>query len=675
MTTSLITNYYKYNSAENFIESFSQNGVNGNIYYVFAGNHLPYDDNEITPLSDNVSNTYVDVYRNMIFGKKVNSTDVSLMVKRIDYESNKVYDMYDDQDASLSTKNFFATVNEGGFYNVFKCLNNNRGNLSTVTPSITLIGTDGIFYSPADGYLWKYMYSISTNNYDKFSNDKYIPYIANNQVISNAVDGSIESVRINSIGSGYSNYIDNISFVNSDVHLFSNTKYYGISGASIASSTDDFYKGCIFGITAGTGAGQYSEIESYEGSTANTKYVVLKNTLDPVPDNSSVYSIFPGVYIYGDQFETVNATAWAYVNTNGNTISRVEMINPGAGYKIASANVFAHQSVGITSEANVRPVLSPPGGHGSNPANELYSSSAAISVKFQGSEFNLIPSTNQFRQIGVILNPRYTSASVIFENSTKSFVNGENAYSAYPKRVQNHVNINTASFSANVQYGGVLDVFLNPTDKVLILSGNNSQLFTVNAVANSSNVQFTTSSLYEFSNAQMYILDIQAYGNVIETGEGSVSLGNITGQIKDDSSIIGSISGAYTDSITEIVINNTEKQFDTFVGAYRYTGSVTSGTFEENELVTQITNSVSNGVLHSVQNFDGVSNFYITNQNGIFNTSNSIIGTQSQAAATLVNKYLPEIVYGSGSILYLENLNPIARANNQSETFKLIFEF
>jgi hypothetical protein len=351
------------------------------------------------------------------------------------------------------------------------------------------------------------------------------------------------------------------------------------------------------------------------------------------------------------------------------------MIESGSGYKIASANVFAHVSVGVISQANVRPILSPPGGHGSNPANELYCSSAAISVKFNGDESNIIPSTNQFRQIGVILNPTYTSANIFFSNSTTSFVNGEVVYSVYPKRIQNHVNINTGNNLANAQYGGVFDVFLNPTDKVLILDQTQSQLFTVNTVVNSSNVRFTTSSLYTFSNAQMYILDTNAYGEVSATGEGLLTISNIKGQIKDDASIVGSISGAYTNSVNIIEISDVQKQFDTFVGSYRYTGSVTSGSFEQNEIVTQITNSVSNGVLHSVENFGGVVNFFVTNQNGIFNTSNSIIGTESQAAATLTNKYIPEIVYGSGKILYLENISPIIRSATQSEAFKIIFEF
>jgi hypothetical protein len=673
MATSLIPNYYKYNAAENFVDSFSQTGVNGNFYYVFAGNHLPYT-NTIPTIYDNVSNTAIDVYRNMIFGKQVQSTDVSLMIRRIDYESNKPYEMYDDQDRALGDKDFFAVVNEGGFYNIFKCLNNNNGANSTVTPSITSVGTDGIFYSPVDGYTWKYMYSVNNTTFDKFSNDKYIPYTANTQVIDNAIDGSIDSVKVTVTGSGYSNYIQDASFISSDVHLYSNTQYYGISGAVGASSTDDFYRGCYFGITSGTGSGQYREIIAYEG-TANTKYVVLTDPFVTDPDNTSTYSIYPGVYIYGDQTETVNAIAWAYVNTSGNTISRVEMIEPGAGYKIAVANVYAHPSVGITSAAAVRPILSPPGGHGSNPGNELYSSRAAVSVKFTTTESNTVPSTNQFRQIGLLLNPVYTSAAINFSSSTSSFVAGETAYSFYPKRIQNHVDMSVGSISANVEYGGILDTALNTNDKVFISDGTQTQLFTVSTVVNSSVVEFTSSSLYDFANAQMYTLDTQAYGEVIVTSAGSITLSNIRGHIKDDASVVGDISGAYTDSITSIEISDTAKQFDTFVATYRYTGTVLSGTFVENETLTQVTNNTSNGVLHSVQTLGGITSFFVTNQNGIFNTSNTITGSNSGAVASLTDKYSPEIVFNSGRILYLENLDPITRANTQSETFKLIFEF
>ena len=676
MAQTLITNYYRYNAAENFVKTFNENnGVNTSYYYVFAGNHLPYVGSTIPVIDDNVNDTYIDVYKNMIFGKQVQPTDVSLMIRRVDYETNIPYAMYDDSDSTLNVKDFFVNVDEGGFYNVFKCLNNNSGANSTVVPTISSIGSDGIFYSPVDGYTWKYMYSVNNTQFDKFSTDKYFPYTANNEVIDSAIPGTIDSIKVETTGAGYDNYITQTYFNVSDVHLFSNTFYYGVSGASTAAAEDDFYKGCIISITSGTGSGQYRTITRYEG-TSNPKYVQLDSSFSIQPDNTSQYSIYPGVYVTGDGSQSTDAAAWAYVNASGNTISRVEILNRGAGYKIATAAVEASEAVGISSAASVRPILPPPNGHGSNPANELYCKTATISAKFSTTEGNTIPSTNQYRQIGVLLNPTYANAQINFSSSRGSYIAGETAYSFYPKRIQNHVDITAGEITANAEYDGIFDVTLAANSLVYVSDGSQDQLFTVKNVVNNSVVEFETASQYDFTNATAYALDTQAYGEVIVSSVGSITIQNITGQIKDDSSIIGSLSGAYTDSITSIYVNDVAKQFGTFLETYRYTGSVISGTFEQNESVYQISaNSEANATLHSVQSLGGVTNFFVTNQNGIFNTSNTIIGANSNAVANLTDKYFPEIVFGSGKIIYLENLDPITRANTQTETFKLIFDF
>ena len=215
--TQLITNSYRYNSAQNFVNSFSKTDVNGNFYYVFAGNHQPYANSVIPSINDDVNDTYVDVYRNMIFGKLVNTTDVSLVINRNEWQSGIVYAMYDDKDTNLSSSTFFVYVNGGSYYHVFKCLNNNNNKISTVQPDFLAIGSDNSYFSPVDGYTWKYMYSVDSTTFDKFSTDKFIPYFANTAVISRAVSGSIEAVKIISTGAGYDNYIVNGYFTTTDI--------------------------------------------------------------------------------------------------------------------------------------------------------------------------------------------------------------------------------------------------------------------------------------------------------------------------------------------------------------------------------------------------------------------------------------------------------------------------
>lgn len=680
MSQSLIPNFYRYNAAQSFKDSFDtsdiDDGIETKYYYVFAGNHLNYSNTAIPTISDNVYDTEIDVYKNMIFGKLVKPEDVSLMIRKIEYESGKIYAMYDDKDPTMSSKDFYTVVDEGEYYNVFKCLNNNNMSASIVQPTLYSVGSDGILYSPVDGYSWKYMYSIDFLTYDNFHTDKYIPLVVNNYVTSIATKGSIDSIKIIGSGAGYSNYIPEAYFTASDINVYSNVQYYGISGAAGASPLDDFYRGCILQITAGTGAGQYRQIIQYEGS-ANTKYVILDSQFNVKPDNTSTYSIYPGVYIQGDQTQSTNSIAWAYVNPVGNTISRVEILNRGLGYKTATANVYSHISAGVTSEAVVRPILSPPGGNGFNPANELYCSAAAISVKFSSSESNTIPSTNQFRQIGVILNPTYANATINYSNSIGNFIDGETAYSYYPHRVQENVNISIGNNTATATDHGVFDTLKSNT--LVYITDNNTynQVFIVDTVTNNSVVTFKTESTIEFSNASMYIPHVQASGEIIVSSAGSISIRDITGHIVKDGNILGLTSGAITDTINSIVISGVEKQFDTFVAAYKYTGSTISGTFTQNETVVQISNSVSNAIIHSAEVQNGVTNYYFTNQNGIFNTGldNTIRGANSGAVAALTNKYVPEIVFGSGEIIYLENLDPIIRDTRQTETFKLVFEF
>ena len=677
MAQQLIPNTYRYNTAQNFVNSFKQSGVNGNHYYVFAGNHQLYSNSDIAVINDDVNDTYVDVYRNMIFGKLAQASDASLMIRRVAWTSGTVYDMYDDQDAGLYSKNFFVYVTDGSYYYVFKCLNNNSGGTSTVQPALTSVGDDGLFISPVDNYVWKYMYSVDGSTFSKFSNDTFMPYTANASVISAALAGSIDSVKIIGSGSGYGNYIVNGSFSTSDIGVYSNSQYYGISVGG-ASNIDDYYEGCMLVITSGTGRGQYRKINRYQGTTG-TKYAILDSGFTTIPDNTSTYSIYPGVYIVGDQTQSVNAVAWAYINPTGNSISRVEMLQRGIGYKIASANVYSSSYVNPTSIASVRPIISPPGGHGANPANELYCNAAAVSVQFKNNESNTIPVTSQYRQVGLILNPVFANVTISYSSAQGSFIAGEYIYNFYPNRVQTGIKITAANNIMTVNETtvgtGAFDSLISPGQVVYVVEGTTHQLFTVNAISNSSQLVINSFSPVTVANGIMYTMNVQSQGILNSTTTNQLGIQNVSGLIKTDGIFVGNSSGAYTNAISTVKINDQVKDQSTFIETYRYTGTVNSGTFQNNEVLTQFSNAASNGILHSVYTIVGTTNFYVTNQNGIFNTSNTIAGSTSKASATLTNKYLPEVVFGSGQVLYVENLSPIARANNQTETFKLIFEF
>lgn len=88
---------------------------------------------------------------------------------------------------------------------VFKCLFNNGNIASNTMPQISIGGElpENPYVETADGYKWKYMYTIPTGLKNKFFTDKYMPVLRDSIVFSNSKDGRIDIIKIIDGGSGY----------------------------------------------------------------------------------------------------------------------------------------------------------------------------------------------------------------------------------------------------------------------------------------------------------------------------------------------------------------------------------------------------------------------------------------------------------------------------------------
>ncbi len=208
MAHSFITNNFKVSSAEQFKESLTEPA--NTILYLYYGKHTPFPNGDVTPaFEESVNAIHYESYRNMIGGKKIDNVDVMHMVNRKDWSSGTAYSMYDDTTAHLDETDFFVIRQETSNYNVFKCIDNNYGANSIQAPSLTETNAnDTIYITASDGYQWKYMYTIPESVYDKFTTDDYIPVIANTDVITNAIDGSIQVIKLTDGGNNYSSYAE-----------------------------------------------------------------------------------------------------------------------------------------------------------------------------------------------------------------------------------------------------------------------------------------------------------------------------------------------------------------------------------------------------------------------------------------------------------------------------------
>jgi hypothetical protein len=361
-TKQIITKKLNVDAAQTFVRNIQTNSS----YYVFAAKHTPYDGgDEVVPYPMDNTKAYTDIYNNMIFGKKVKYNDVKGMIKRYDWETDTVYDMYDDVDESLSSKKFYVAVNAGTYTYVYKCLFNNYGAKSTVEPS----GTGSIIESPADGYIWKYMYSVDEFTMNKFSTVDFMPVVEDVNVTNSAKAGTIDVIDIIDSGRGYDNYIPEGQF--KTVRIGENSLLYDIG--IDASNLDNFYNSCLIKITSGEATNQHKVITKYQVDSLNRKIITIDSPFDGTIKAGDSYEIYPNVFVYDTSGTMIDdCYARAIIDPNSaNSISRIEVLDSGSGYRSAIASIQVNDIVPVTITASLRPIISPDGGHGKNINNEL----------------------------------------------------------------------------------------------------------------------------------------------------------------------------------------------------------------------------------------------------------------------------------------------------------------
>jgi hypothetical protein len=200
---SIVTSKFRVHNAQQFAESFSE--AANTIMYLFIGKNttFPDDNNPPTPVNS-TANIEFTPWRDMYAAKRITTADVTHAVPRYDWTSGTVYDQYDDQDTNLLEDDFYAITDD---FNVYKCLFNAGATASTTKPT----GVSTSPFTTADGYIWKYMYTVTTAKALKFLTNDYMSVQKLDSddgtdqwdVQAAAVDGGIHVVKVTSGGSGY----------------------------------------------------------------------------------------------------------------------------------------------------------------------------------------------------------------------------------------------------------------------------------------------------------------------------------------------------------------------------------------------------------------------------------------------------------------------------------------
>lgn len=213
----IITNKFRINNAEQFVESFSE--TSAETYYLFIGRaHSWASDADVqgntiaegtdasppTPNDDVTSEFYN--WDDMLGAKLISSTDVSRVIPRRNWTTGTTYDMYEHNISSSNAANSGATnlwdssfVVMNSAYAVYKVIENDGNTASTVEPT----STSNSIFSTSDGYRWKYMYSLTSAETLNFMSTDFIHCSTDSTVSAAAVDGALDTALIVAGGSGY----------------------------------------------------------------------------------------------------------------------------------------------------------------------------------------------------------------------------------------------------------------------------------------------------------------------------------------------------------------------------------------------------------------------------------------------------------------------------------------
>ena len=227
----IITNKFRIHNSEQFRESFSETAPN--VYYLGIGRsqawatllrgdgRTDYEGSDTQPIlpSDTVATEY-NTFDDLLAVKRITTASVAFVIPRRNWTNGVTYDIYRHDYGEFQTGSTTLKVVSTGnkttlfdshFYvlnsnfNIYKCLDNNGGGVSTIEPTGTSIAT----LTTGDGYKWKYMYTLTAAEQTNFLSTDFMAVTPNasagtgqSNVISAAVNGKIDVIKIKSQGFG-----------------------------------------------------------------------------------------------------------------------------------------------------------------------------------------------------------------------------------------------------------------------------------------------------------------------------------------------------------------------------------------------------------------------------------------------------------------------------------------
>ena len=222
--TAIVTSKFRTLNAENFKEDIASSGTSvylgiGKSDHWSLASSTTVDSAPFTPYDH--LDALTEARENLFAMKLLSSGDVSHVVPRHSWTTGTSYIAWDSDDPSIFDKKFYVITSE---FKVYKCIYS-PGTASTQEPTQTLTAPT----AESDNYIWKYMYTVSVADAEKFLTTSYMPvktidvgsfandaaaeaalsegdyaqYLNQKASASATVAGGIERIEVTAGGTGY----------------------------------------------------------------------------------------------------------------------------------------------------------------------------------------------------------------------------------------------------------------------------------------------------------------------------------------------------------------------------------------------------------------------------------------------------------------------------------------
>ena len=592
----IITSKFRFHNAEQFKESFSE-AVATN-YYMFIGRPSIFasgttggtDSAPPTPVDNRRSEAYN--WDDMLAAKKIDSTGVTHAIPRrdLDVSGATTYDMYRPNYSSANTATSTATnLFDSTFYFMTSAYRvykvlDNGGAAWTAAAPTSTASSPFSVAQDAGSYSLKYMFTLSTTNVQNFLTPDFIPVSITPESGNALVDGSLWNIKVTTAGVGQNNAATWAIAAN---RLVTNVPIRGDGTGGLCTVT--------IGGSGGSAGGQITAVAV-----------------------------------------TANGTGYTHAN-----IIAADIIEQHTLQNTSSVLSF-------TTTPVLEVIITPDGGHGSNPAKELGGHFCLMDIKLQQTEGFDFSVVNDFRQLGIVRNP--------YSYATTSNFTGSTARQTYA--------IKLASNSGTFVVDEKISQTIAAVSITSIVSSANGQVMTV-----------VTSAIHKLVTGQMVKIVGGAFPGTGNSGDDTTNGHQGTHHI----TVTNTTTFTYNIASTRSVDASTTA---TNSPTHTYT------TFAPQAVVVEY--DTTNNILFYIQNsYDNQGTDATYKQNIPFSGNSTITGASSSATGVpdtansstynntvFVSGYTnPELQPDSGDVIYIENRKPISRASDQTEDVKLVVEF